>query len=94
MFTPTETGQSIKSLDKHLRRLWKKCGIVNGRAHRFRDTFAVESFERGASLYDVAKLLGISAQTVSAIIRRTPKSCKQRGSDLIYESGFRNHESA
>lgn len=85
----TEFGKSIKSLDKHLRRLWKKCGIVNGHAHRFRDTFAVNLLEKGASLYDVGKLLGISAQTVERHYSPYTKELQQRGSDLIMSLNYR-----
>lgn len=79
----TENGQSIVSLDKHLRRLWKKVEITGGHAHRFRDTFAVRLLEKGASLYDVGKLLGISAQTVYLHYAPYVRELQQRGTDLI-----------
>lgn len=79
----TENGQPIVSLDKHLRRLWKKVEIAGGHAHRFRDTFAVRLLERGASLYDVGKLLGISAQTVERHYAPYSRELQQRGTDLI-----------
>jgi len=79
----TESGQPIVSLDKHLRRLWKACGVVGGHAHRFRDTFAVRLLETGASLYDVAKLLGISAVVVEAHYAPYVKELQERGRRLV-----------
>ena len=79
----TQQGQPIVSLDKHLRRLWKACGIVGGHAHRFRDTFAVRLLETGASLYDVAKLLGISAVVVEAHYAPYVKELQERGRRLV-----------
>jgi integrase len=79
----TETGAPIVGLDKHLRRLWKACGVAGGHAHRFRDTFAVRLLEQGASLYDVAKLLGISAVVVEAHYAPYVKELQERGRRLV-----------
>lgn len=59
----TDAGKPIRSLARDLRKFWKRCKIEKAHAHRFRDTFAVRLLEQGASLYDVAKLLGIGSQT-------------------------------
>jgi integrase len=82
LFT-TANGSRIVSLDKHLRRLWKACGVVGGHAHRFRDTFAVRLLETGASLYDVSKLLGISAVVVEAHYAPYVKELQERGRRLV-----------
>jgi integrase len=79
----TDTGCPIVGLDKNLRRLWKACGIAGGHAHRFRDTFAVRLLEQGASLYDVAKLLGISAVVVEAHYAPYVKELQERGRRLV-----------
>jgi integrase/recombinase XerD len=84
----TDVGKRIVSLDKHLRRLWKACGIVGGHAHRFRDTFAVALLEQGASLYDVAKLLGISGQTVEYHYSPYTKELQERAAGLIRKLSF------
>ena len=36
---------------------------MNAHRHRFRDSFAVDLLSRGASPYDVAKLLGDTVET-------------------------------
>lgn len=44
--------------------LGRRAGVPNAHPHRFRDTFAVDLLLRGASPYDVAKLLGDTIETV------------------------------
>lgn len=84
----TETGRPIVSLAKHLGRLFKKCEIVGGHAHRFRDTFSVSLLEKGASLYDVAKLLGISHQTAEKHYSPYVRELQQRGAALIRQLDY------
>jgi integrase len=52
-------------------RLYERCKVMGRRAgiqdahpHRFRDTFAVDMLARGATPYDIAKLLGDEISTV------------------------------
>lgn len=79
----TENRKPIVSLDKHLRRLFSACGVQGGHAHRFRDTFSVRLLEQGASLYDVAKLLGISHQTAESSYSPYCSELRARGEALI-----------
>ena len=44
--------------------LGKRAGVPDAHPHRYRDTFAVDMLARGASPYDVAKLLGDTVATV------------------------------
>ena len=44
--------------------LGKRAGVQNAHPHRFRDTLAVDMLLRGASPYDVAKILGDTIETV------------------------------
>jgi integrase len=44
--------------------LGKRAGVSNAHPHRFRDTLAVDMLTRGASPYDVAKMLGDTIETV------------------------------
>jgi integrase len=44
--------------------LGRSAGVLDAHPHRFRDTFAVDLLARGASPYDVAKLLGDTVETI------------------------------
>jgi len=44
--------------------LGKRADVPNAHPHRFRDTLAVDMLARGASPYDVAKMLGDTIETV------------------------------
>lgn len=44
--------------------LGRRAGVLDAHPHRFRDTFAVDLLARGASPYDVAKLLGDTVETI------------------------------
>jgi len=44
--------------------LGRRAGILDTYPHRFRDSFAVDLLSRGASPYDVAKLLGDTVETI------------------------------
>lgn len=79
----TSEGKPIRSLARDLRKFWKKCGIAGAHAHRFRDSFAVRLLRDGASLYDVAKLLGISMQTAEHHYSPYVKELQERGAKLV-----------
>jgi integrase/recombinase XerD len=42
----------------------RRAGVLNAHPHRFRDTLAVDMLVRGATPYDVAKVLGDTIETV------------------------------
>ncbi|MGB8592527.1 MAG: tyrosine-type recombinase/integrase [Candidatus Acidiferrales bacterium] len=44
--------------------LGRRGGVLESHPHRYRDTFAVDLLSRGASPYDVAKLLGDTVETI------------------------------
>ena len=44
--------------------LGKRAGVPDAHPHRFRDTLAVDMLCRGASSYDIAKILGDTIDTV------------------------------
>lgn len=79
----TKTGGVPTSLDTMLTRLFKRCEIVNGHPHRFRDTFAIRLLANGASLYDVAKMLGIDVATAEKHYAPYVKELQERSTRLI-----------
>jgi integrase len=60
----SEKAMTRKRLYHRMVALGKRAGIPDAHPHRFRDTFAVDMLARGASPYDVAKLLGDTIETV------------------------------
>jgi len=79
----TRRGKPAQSLDASIRRVCQRCGIANGHPHRFRDTFAVRLLAQGASLYDVAKLLGITTATAERHYSPYVRELRERGARLI-----------
>jgi integrase len=55
---------SPKRAYSRVKAMGRRAGVANAHPHRFRDTFAVDMLARGASPYDVAKLLGDTVSTV------------------------------
>jgi integrase/recombinase XerD len=67
---PFWTGESkrksvIGNWQRALKTLFKLANIQNGHAHRFRHTFAAELLMAGASLTNVAQLLGHSSERIT-----------------------------
>jgi integrase len=60
----TRKPPSLKRVYERVRALGWRAGAANAHPPRFRDTFAVDMLARGASPYDVAKLLGDTVSTV------------------------------
>ncbi len=60
------TGQPLTRprLYQRMLAVGRRAGVLDAHPHRFRDTFAVDLLARGASPYDVAKLLGDTVETV------------------------------
>lgn len=51
----------VSNWQRALRKVFRRAGIYDGHAHRFRDTFAVECLMAGVDIQDVAILLGHSS---------------------------------
>jgi site-specific recombinase XerD len=60
----TGTVMTRHRLYQRMLALGKRAGVANAHPHRFRDTLAVDMLRRGASPYDVAKMLGDTIDTV------------------------------
>jgi integrase len=63
--------------------LGKRAGVPEAHPHRFRDTFAVDMLLRGATPYDVAKLLGDTVDTVEKHYAPFVKELRDRSRQLM-----------
>jgi site-specific recombinase XerD len=66
--------------------LGRRAGVSNAHPHRFRDTLAVDMLARGASPYDVAKMLGDTIETVERHYMPFVRELRERVR-LILETG-------
>jgi integrase len=64
----------------------RRAEILDAHPHRFRDTFAVDLLSRGASPYDVAKLLGDTVETVEKHYAPFVRELRERARRIM-ESG-------
>lgn len=76
-------GEPLKNIREQLKAIWKRAMVPRAHPHRFRDTFAVNLLLRGASLYDVAKLLGISTQTAERHYAPYVVELQQRAAKIV-----------
>jgi integrase len=67
--------------------LGRRSGVPNAHPHRFRDTFAVDLLLRGASPYDVAKMLGDTIETVERYYMPFVKELRERVRTIL-ETGI------
>jgi integrase len=63
--------------------LGKRAGVPDAHPHRFRDTFAVDLLLRGATPYDVAKLLGDTVDTIEKHYAPFVKELRDRARRLM-----------
>lgn len=79
------TGKSLSRPRLYARiiALGKRAGVANAHPHRFRDTLAVDMLLRGASPYDVAKLLGDTIETVERHYLPFVKELRERLRSLM-----------
>lgn len=73
--------------------LGKRAGVPNAHPHRFRDTLAVDMLNRGASPYDVAKMLGDTIDTVERHYTPFVKELRDRVRNIL-ETGIGIEEAA
>ncbi len=74
----TKASLSRPRLYQRILSLGKRAGVPGAHPHRFRDTFAVDMLARGASPYDVAKLLGDTIETVEKHYAEFVKELRER----------------
>lgn len=63
--------------------LGKRAGVPDAHPHRYRDTFAVDMLARGATAYEVAKLLGDTVDTVERHYAPFVKELRERTRRLL-----------
>jgi integrase len=63
--------------------LGKRAGVPAAHPHRFRDTLAVDMLTRGASPYDVAKMLGDTIETVEKHYTPFVKELRERVRSIL-----------
>jgi integrase len=73
--------------------LGRRAGVQNAHPHRFRDTLAVDMLNRGASPYDVAKMLGDTIDTVERHYTPFVKELRDRVRNIL-ETGTGIEEAA
>ena len=71
----------------------KRAGVPDAHPHRFRDTLAVDMLSRGASPYDVAKVLADTIETVEKHYTPFVKELRERVRNIL-ETGVGIEEAA
>jgi integrase/recombinase XerD len=79
---------AVSSWQRTLRKLFKLAGIKGAFAHRFRDTFAVESLESGMTVERLAILLGHSNIQVTQRHYNPWVEARQKGLDADVERSW------
>jgi len=89
----TGTPMNRPRLYTRMLALGKRAGVAGAHPHRFRDTLAVDMLNRGASFYDVAKMLGDTIDTVEKHYTPFVKELRDRVRNLL-ETGTGIEEAA
>lgn len=82
----TERALTRPRLYERILALGRRAGVLGAHPHRFRDTYAVDLLARGASPYDVAKLLGDTVDTIEKHYAPFVKELRERARRIM-ESG-------
>lgn len=89
----TEKPMTRPRLYRRITMLGKRAGVPDAHPHRFRDTLAVDMLSRGASPYDVAKMLGDTIDTVEKHYTPFVKGLRERVRNIL-ETGVGIEEAA
>lgn len=79
-------GPDTQKLYKVIREIGKRNFIENASPHRFRDTMAVTMLGRGATIYDVAKMLGDTVETIEKHYAPFTKELQERVRGILEAS--------
>jgi integrase len=79
------TGRAMTRprLYERIRAMGERAGVTSAHPHRFRDTLAVDMLVRGASPYDVAKMLGDTIETVEKHYTPFVKELRERVRNIL-----------
>lgn len=89
----TDAVMTRPRLYQRMLSLGKRAGVTRSHPHRFRDTLAVDMLSRGASPYDVAKMLGDTIETVEKHYTPFVKELRERVRNML-ETGIGLEEAA
>jgi len=89
----TGTRMTRPRLYQRMLALGKRAGVEGAHPHRFRDTLAVDMLSRGASPYDVAKMLGDTIETIEKHYTPFVKELRDRVRSIL-ETGIGIEETA
>jgi integrase len=84
-----ETGDPLTRprLYERMKALGARAGVANVHPHRFRDTLAVDMLARGASPYDVAKVIGDTIDTVEKHYAPFVRELRERVRTILESDG-------
>jgi integrase len=82
---PREKPLTRRRLYERMLGIGRRAGVLDAHPHRFRDTFAVDLLARGASPYDVAKLLGDTVGTVEKHYAPFVRELRERARGIMEE---------
>lgn len=91
----TSRRAAVGIAERTLAAVFKRSGVKNGHAHRFRHTLATEILARGGTEQDVADILGISPVVVRKHYAKWSQARQQRISTLfeaVYPGTYLVHE--
>ena len=80
-------GATRAKLYKTIKELGEKAGVPNAHPHRFRSALACELLAKGATLFDVAKLLGDSHAVVERFYAASTDKQQERIRGIMEKSG-------
>ncbi len=81
------SGWSRESLYRMVRELGRKAGVEKAHPHRFRDSRAVSILANGGTIYDVARILGISVSTADKFYSSFTEQLQNRVREIMEREG-------
>jgi integrase len=83
----TDKPMARPRLYERMKALGKRADVADVHPHRFRDTLAVDMLSRGASPYDVAKVLGDTIETIERHYTPFVRELRERVRGILESEG-------